>query len=98
MAKVYKVEVDVAGIRDLFKSQEVADELKRICDERCAEIESDARHYLHAPLRTPLFATKVIQEPNTYIGIIHGVGIKTKTGQTKPIAQQIDSKHHVMTW
>ena len=98
MAKVYKVEVDVNGIRDLFKSQEVQDELLRICSERADEIDRDARQYLHAPLRSPLFVAKVQTEDNTCIGIIHGIGIRTRTGQVRPIAQQIDNKHHVMKW
>ena len=98
MAKVYKVEIDPAGVKDLMKSEEVAAELKRICEERAQEIDTEARQYLHAPLRDPLFVAKVILEPNAYMGIIHGVGIRTRKGEKKPIAQQIDNKHHVMTW
>ena len=98
MAKVYKVEVDADGIRDLCKSQQAHDELQRICDERCAEINADAARHLQAPLKTPLFMSKVVEETNTYMGIIHGVGITHKGGRKQPIAQQIDSKYHVMTW
>lgn len=96
--KVYKVEIDPAGVKDLMRSEEVAAELKRICDERAEQINAKARMYLHGPLGAPLFTTKVIKEPGCYMGIIHGIGIRTRDGQVKPIAQQIDRKHHVMTW